>query len=104
MPEKIRFDDAIPALAKYLVREASMRPDEGVFLRDGFGRVCFSYDGEISAKTLKRLQLGLKTVLGGCVFPGGLFLTGDRQDQLILIIQKYYLVELALMIMTLKST
>jgi len=68
----IRFDDALPALVAYLHDVAKVHvKDDGVFLRDGFGRVAFYLRKQLPAKVIKGHQQALLDILGSAAFPAG---------------------------------
>lgn len=68
----VRFDDALPTLVRYLKNEMTLdvRTD-GVFLRDGFGRIAFYLRTPLSAKQNKIHEHALASILGGAAFPAG---------------------------------
>lgn len=68
----VRFDEALPKLVEYVrnVMKLNVKED-GVFLRDGFGRVAFYVRKKLPLKEIKAHQQALTALLGKIAFPAG---------------------------------
>lgn len=70
--QQVRFDTALPTLVRYVRDVMKIDPShDGVFLRDGFGRVAFYSAKKIPTKSLNSHRDAAGQLLGAISFSGG---------------------------------